>query len=201
MEQAIIPYLGGLRADCWKSEDHTRELEVTENPVESGLNVNDHAFRKPQELTIEFGVSNFPLPTDMAFSTDSFFGEFGTDRVGRARDLLFLMQDDKVFLEVITLGGGTYKNMLLKTISWQTDSRMSQAAIFTLTLKELIITSTKTVKYKPKAAKTKQQTSKRTDKGEVPAKQPDKLQQKAIDNLGIVERFAPNLIPKLFGGN
>ena len=198
MEQVIIPYLGGLRADCWKSEDHARELEVTENPVESGLNVNDHAFRKPQELTIEFGVSNYPLPTDDN-QNNSFFGEFGTDRVGKARDLLFLMQDEKALLEVITLGGGTYKNMLLKKISWRTDSRMSQAAIFTLTLKELIITSTKTVKYKPRSSKVKQQTSKRTDKGEVPAKQPDKPQQKAIDNSSILKGFI-NSPFKLFGG-
>lgn len=194
MEQVIIPYLGGLRADCWKSEDHTRELEVTENPVESGLNVNDHAFRKPQELTIEFGVSNHPLPIDTTFSTDNFFGEFGTDRVGKARDLLFWMQDDKVFLEVITLGGGTYKNMLLKKISWRTDIRMRQAAIFTLTLKELIVTSTKTIKYKPKAAKTKQQTSKKTDKGEVPAKQPDKQQQQAVN------KTKGSILSSLIGG-
>lgn len=193
MEQVIIPYLGGLRADCWKSEDHTRELEVTENPVESGLNVNDHAFRKPQELTVEFGISNYPLPTDDN-QNNSFFGEFGTDRVGKARDLLFLMQDDKVFLEVITLGGGTYKNMLLKKISWRTDSRMSQAAIFTLTLKELIITSTKTIKYKPKSSKVKQQTSKRTDKGEVPAKQPDKQQQQAAN------KTKGSILSSLIGG-
>lgn len=194
METAIIPQLGSLRADCWKSEDHTRELEVTENPVELGLNANDHAFRKPQELTIEFGVSNYPLPTDSAFSTDSFFGEFGTDRVGKARDLLFWMQDDKIFLEVVTLGGGTYKNMLLKKITWRTDTKMSQAAIFTLTLKELIITSTKTIKYKPKASKTKQQTAKRTDKGEVPASTPNKQQQQTSD------KAKGSILSSLIGG-
>ena len=191
MMQVIIPYLGGLRADCWSSESHERKLEVTENPVEFGAAVNDHAFRKPQELTIEFGVSNTPLND---FNSD-WFGEFGTDRVSRARELLFLMQDEKALLRVETLTGGAYENMLLAGISWRTDNKTPQSALFTLTLKELRIVSTQTVKYKPKAShkKTTQQTKKRTDSGEKPAKQPDKAKQEAAQKA-LNESFADQLV-------
>lgn len=115
--EAIIPLLSDLKADCWVSEEHTRELEITENPIEFGAPITDHAFLKNRELIVEFGVSNSPLRENLVF------GDYGTNRIKRARELLFKLQDEKKELTVQTLTGGKYERLLIQTISWRTDSK------------------------------------------------------------------------------
>ena len=50
--KAKIPQLGDLVADVWVSERHRRDMEVTQNPVEFGSPVTDHAFVKAQFASI-----------------------------------------------------------------------------------------------------------------------------------------------------
>ena len=169
MFKVIIPQLGGIVADAWLSEEHSRELEITENPIEFGAPITDHAFVKPQELTIEFGITNTPLLVNDAF------GQLGEDRVNNAREMLFALQDGKVFLTVQTLTGGDYERLLLQSISWRTDSSNTQSATFALKLKEVKITATKEVQYSPSAKEKRvsKQISKTKKSGEKPSKQLD----------------------------
>jgi hypothetical protein len=170
-----IPLLGGIAVECWLAEEHTRELEVTENPVEIGAPIVDHAFVKPQELVVEFGVSNTPL----GFISDD-FGERGTDRIGFARDLLFDLQSNKALLVVETLTGGNYARMLLQKITWRTDKKTVNAVRFSIKLKELILSSTAETQYTalPAEAKTKKKIAKAKKKGEKPAKELSKSSEK-----------------------
>lgn len=162
-----IPLLGGIAVECWLAEEHTRELEVTENPVEIGAPIVDHAFVKPQMLVVEFGVSNTPL----GMINDAFGGR-GTDRIGFARDLLFELQSTRTLLLIETLTGGDYPRMLLQKITWRTDKKTVHAVRFSLTLKELLLTATAQTQYTPlpAEAKTKKQTDPAKKKGEKPAK-------------------------------
>lgn len=168
MIPAKIPQLGGLSVECWLTEEHAREMEVTENPIEFGSPVVDHAFVKAQELVVEFGVSNLP----MGAITDSFGGR-GTNRIERAREMLFAMQDSRQLLTIQTITGGIYKDMLLKKITWRTDKKSVHAVKFALTLKELRITQTQETQYTPipVESKTKKQTDSAKKKGEKPAKE------------------------------
>lgn len=167
MIPAKIPQLGGLSVECWLTEEHTREMEVTENPIEFGSPIVDHAFVKAQELVVEFGVSNLPLGA----ITDSFGGR-GTNRIERAREMLFAMQDSRQLLTIQTITGGIYKDMLLKKITWRTDKKSVHAVKFALTLKELRITQTQETQYTPipVESKTKKQVDAPKKKGEKPAK-------------------------------
>lgn len=164
--QAIIPQLNGITADCWISEEHARDLEVTENPIEFGAPVTDHAFVKPQELVVEFGVTNTPLADNLVF------GATGTNRIERARELLFSLQDNRTFLSVQTLTGGKYERLLIQSIGWRTDSSNTQSATFTLRLKEVKVVATQTTAYTPLPAEKRvaQQTSKKVKSGEKSAK-------------------------------
>lgn len=166
MIPAKIPQLGSLEVECWLNEEHTRELEVTENPIEFGSPIVDHAFVKAQELVVEFGVSNLPI----GLITDQFGGR-GTDRIQRAREMLFAMQDQRQMLTVQTITGGLYRDMLLKRISWRSDKKSVHAVKFALTLKEVKITQTETTQYTPIPVepRTAKQTQAPVKRGEKPA--------------------------------
>lgn len=160
--QGVIPQLGDIYADVWVDERHRREMEVTENPIEYGSPAADHAIIKAQELGVTFGVSNTPLEASESFSADN--------RVDEAREMLYQLQDDKVFLTVKTITGGEYTNMLLTGIGWSTDNSSTNAVQFNLDLKEVIVKTTQQTEYQalPPEVKTKKQTDPKSKKGKKP---------------------------------
>ena len=164
MLKAKIPQLGDLVADVWVSERHRREMEVTQNPVEYGAPVTDHAFVKAQSLSVSFGVSNTPLVDNDAF-TD-------IDRVDEARTKLYELQNSKTFLNVKTINGGEYNNMLLTGIGWTTDDTNPHAVIFDLDLEEVIIVTTEQTEYQalPAEKKTEKKTKPTSKRGTKPKK-------------------------------
>jgi hypothetical protein len=164
MLKAKIPQLGDLFADVWVSERHRREMEVTQNPVEFGSPVTDHAFVKAQSLSVSFGVSNTPLVDNDAF-TD-------IDRVDEARTKLYELQNSKTFLNVKTINGGEYNNMLLTGIGWTTDDKNPHAVIFDLDLEEVIVVTTEQTEYQalPAEKKTEKKTKPTSKRGTKPKK-------------------------------
>lgn len=162
--KANIPQLGDLVADVWVSERHRRDMEVTQNPVEFGSPVTDHAFVKAQSLSVSFGVSNTPLVDNEAF-TD-------IDRVEEARLKLYDLQNNKTFLTVSTITGGEYANMLLTGIGWSTDDSNPHAVIFDLDLEEVIIVTTEQTEYQalPAEKKTEKKTKPTSKRGTKPKK-------------------------------
>lgn len=164
MLKAKIPQLGDLVADVWVSERHRREMEVTQNPIEFGSPVTDHAFVKAQSLSVSFGVSNTPLVDNDAF-TD-------IDRVDEARTKLYELQNSKTFLNVKTINGGEYNNMLLTGIGWTTDDKNPHAVIFDLDLEEVIVVTTEQTEYQalPAEKKTEKKTKPTSKRGTKPKK-------------------------------
>jgi len=51
--------------DIVKSWGYEHSVKITENPVEQGVNINDHRIIQPSKLTIEVGVSNIPNPLNV----------------------------------------------------------------------------------------------------------------------------------------
>ena len=162
--KAKIPQLGDLVADVWVSERHRRDMQVTQNPVEFGSPVTDHAFVKAQSLSVSFGVSNTPLVDNEVF-TD-------IDRVEEARLKLYDLQNNKTFLTVSTITGGEYTNMLLTGIGWSTDDSNPHAVIFDLDLEEVIIVTTEQTEYQalPAEKKTEKKTKPTSKRGTKPKK-------------------------------
>lgn len=50
--------IGPIPVTVVLSEDHTSEIEITANPIETGAEVNDHAYIKPKQIKMEIADAN-----------------------------------------------------------------------------------------------------------------------------------------------
>ncbi|SCC69840.1 phage baseplate protein [Kosakonia oryziphila] len=135
------------------SEKHSDSLEITEHPVEkptsSGAGfIADHAYRRPSEVVMEVGFAGGGSLLDL----------LNTSAIGISAGLSpkevyasFLdMQKNRELLDVTT-GKRQYSNMLLRVIEVTTDKTTENVLSAVLTLRELIITETRSVKVADKA--------------------------------------------------
>lgn len=164
-EATIIRSIGELTFDATFSEQHDSTLEVSDNPVESGVTVSDHAYMLPLKVVIQAGVSDLllrELPTDIYNSSVS--------RSRRAYELLLLLQSRAEPFDVVT-GLKVYKNMVCLNLRAEQDKETSSVLGFTSELREVIIVSTQVVRYPPRqAGKTTRQAAKPQEKGKVNGK-------------------------------
>jgi hypothetical protein len=168
---AIIRSVGGMVFDATFEETHEAELVVTDNPVETGVNVSDHAFMNPIRLTISAGVSDTPMVDHNEMHLNDPFASDGSGRSQRGYELLLALQKKAEPFDVQT-GLKLYHNMVCVSIRTMQDKDTAGVFIFTATLREIIIYSTATTTYTPKAAgKTVRQASKRVTSGEKQAKE------------------------------
>lgn len=164
---AIVRSMGGLIFDAVFTEQHEAMLEVTDNPVETGVVVSDHAYMKPLRLTITAGVTETLL--NEVVGTDKFAG--AVSRPQTAFRLLTELQKKAEPFDVQT-GLKLYKNMICSSIRTEQDASTAHALVFTAELREVIITTTQAVTYPPRAkGTTTQQASKKQNKGEQQSKE------------------------------
>ena len=187
---AIIRSMGGLVFDAVFEETHEADLEVTDNPVETGVVVSDHAFMKPLRVKISAGVSDTPLAvvTDDPFASDA----------GRSRRAFELLTELQKRAEPFDLQTGLklYENMVCTSIRTSQDKDSSGALLFTAELREVIIVYTQVVTYPPrKPGATKRQAGPKKDKGEQQGKevtseaQKEKLRGSLANALGVGKVF------------
>jgi len=156
---------GGLTFDAVFEEDHTLELEVTDNPVETGVSITDHAYMKPYKVKITAGVSDTPLVE----RGDGYGAGYGRAKEAFAQ-LEALMRTREPF--DVQTGLKLYQNMLCTSINTTQDSGTSNALIFTADLREIIIVQTQAVTYPPRAkGKAANQAGKKKTQGEKQAKE------------------------------
>lgn len=164
--------------DCVVREGITTELTVTDNPVETGVVVSDHAFMQPIRLEIEAVVSDNPLwnGRTSTYVKDSLVLKDGTPRVdvfgdGQRRSITAYekirnLQASAVPFTVVT-GLARFPNMVIQSLAVEQDKDSSAVLSFRASLREVIIVSTQTVTYPPRADdKTKRQGSKKKTGGE-----------------------------------
>lgn len=163
---AIIRSMDGLVFDAVFEETHESELEVTDNPVETGVVVSDHAFMKPLKLTISAGVTDTPLSVATG---DPFASDAGRSK--KAYDLLLRLQRAAEPFDVQT-GLKLYKNMVVTGLRTAQDKDTANVLVFQADLREVLIVTTQTVKYPPrKPGATKRQAGPKRDKGEAQGKE------------------------------
>lgn len=163
---AIIPRsMGGLSFDAVFEEDHTLELEVTDNPVEVGVSITDHAYMKPYKLRLMAGVTNTPLVVK-----DDGFGE-GDQRTREAFKKLEALMRTREPFDVQT-GLRLYKNMICTSVNTTQSAESANVLIFTAELREIIIVYTQAVKYPPRqSGKAANQGGKKKEHGERQSKE------------------------------
>lgn len=158
--------LGPLAMQCVVEEQHSDDLEITEHPVEQGASINDHAWKKPAEVTIKGGWSN---ASREAGGNDGFVREIYAK--------LLELQEKREPFDLVT-GKRAYKNMLIQSLGITTDKGTETALYVTATLKEVIIVTTQATTMPPRSRqKSPAKTGGTTDKG---TKQPQKT---ALDSL------------------
>lgn len=136
------------------SEKHSDTLEITEHPVEkptTGSNagyIADHAFKRPSEVTMECGFAGGGSLLDFVDTSSIGLG-LGMSPKETYQQLLDL-QASRVPFDVVT-GKRTYNNMLVRAIEVKTDKTTENVLSCTLTLREVIMSETFSVKVADKS--------------------------------------------------
>ncbi|PHM39266.1 bacteriophage protein [Xenorhabdus mauleonii] len=127
------------------SEKHQDATEITEHPVQLGAAISDHAYDKPSEVTMEIGFAGGGSLIDGVSMFDFFTGTMlGKSPKEVYQQLLELKSSKQPF--DVTTGKRQYKNMLIRAIEVTTDKTSENVLMVVLTLREVIIVETQTVK-------------------------------------------------------
>lgn len=136
--------IGAIVPSVVISERHSDVLEITEHPVEKGAPINDHAFKRPAEVTMELGFAGGGSLLDLADTTRMFDMNTGLSMGTTPRDIyqqLIELQNNRQPFDVTT-GKRHYKNMLLRSLDVTTDNHSENVLMCVLTLREVIISQT-----------------------------------------------------------
>lgn len=131
--------IAGYFFDGFLQVDHSRNLHITSNPVETGASVVDHAYLEPATVTMKVMMSDVHesiIP-----------GQFSelTFRHTSAWAVLKQIQESRIPVDIFTKLG-YYKNMLIKSLSANDDKETFRALQATVTLVEIPVARVKTVK-------------------------------------------------------
>lgn len=111
--------IGPMPIDCILSEDHTSEIEITANPIETGAEVNDHAYIKPKQVVLEIADSKAAL----------------------TYNALVRFQESRVPFYMVT-GLSVYDDMLIASIDATRDKTNSTILRATVVCRQVLIVST-----------------------------------------------------------
>ncbi len=129
---AITPRrsIGGIYPQIVVEEQHTDSLCITDYPTESGASMSDHAFKKPERVSIAAGVSATHEDVNLFY-----------------QKLLELQEKCEPF-EIIT-GKRRYTDMLVETLAVPTDKTKENSLWFHATCKRIRIVGVKTTSLPP----------------------------------------------------
>ncbi|WP_227722600.1 phage baseplate protein [Yersinia proxima] len=124
------------------AEKHQDALEITEHPVEVGAAVNDHAYKRAAEVTMEVGFAGGGSLLDFVDTSTIglSLGKSPEEVYQELRDL----QESRQPFDVIT-GKRKYSNMLIRGIEVTTDKTSENVLMCVLTLREVIMSQTESV--------------------------------------------------------
>lgn len=181
---AVIRSMGGLVFDAVFEETHESDLEVTDNPVETGVVVSDHAYMKPLRVKISAGVSDVRLNP---FASDPF--DSVVSRSQRAFELLTELQKKAEPFDLQT-GLKLYKNMVCTSIRTSQDKDSSAALLFTAELREVITVNTEIVQYNTEPGATAMQAKPIRESGEQQIKEETRNRQSLLYSMTKIEKGA-----------
>lgn len=116
---AFSKFVGPVALDVIIKESHKTEIGITGEPIETGAEVNDHAYIKPKRLTLEIA----------------------DNKATATYNALIALQESRFPFYMLT-GLTIYKNMLIQTISVERDKDTYAILSGTIELQEVIIVDT-----------------------------------------------------------
>ncbi len=116
--------IAGIELDVTLRETHERSAQITDHPVEGGVQIQDHISNDPRRLTLEGFITDTPLVI---------LGLQG-DRAQDGFDELERLYDERAMFTVTT-GLRVYRNMAFESLSIP---RTRESALrFTATMKQI----------------------------------------------------------------
>lgn len=112
-------FIGPIPIDVIVKEQHETELGITQNPIETGAEITDHAYRKPKRLTLDIA--------DGA-AAETF-------------NALVRFQESRIPFTIVS-GLFAYPNMLIASNKFTRDATFSNVLNGTVELQEIIIVNT-----------------------------------------------------------
>lgn len=110
-------------------EKHHDEMEITQHPIAQGAPITDHAYKKPSELTLFIGWSQGGSTNGPALTPSAMNAIYASLRTG---------QINRVLYNVVT-GKRTYVNMLIQSLSTETDKEKEFVLKISVKMKQVII--------------------------------------------------------------
>lgn len=131
--------IGGYFFDGFITVTHNKQLEITQNPVETGASIVDHAYVKPATVTMKIIVSDAHASLVEGQFSDSW------SRAVAAWNVLKQLQEDRIPVSVLTKLD-LYENMLIQNLQATDEANTYTTLSADVTLQEIPIARVRTVK-------------------------------------------------------
>lgn len=151
-----------LYFDAIFSTQHNTSINITSHPIQTGADISDHAYVEPNKLTFDIGMSDVMQSYLQGQYSDN------SSRSVSAYKKLRELQSQRLPITIVTKLG-TYKNMMIETISSTDDNKTTYGLRATITLKQIFVVNVATVKISERPHK-----SSTTNEGEQRVKEADK---------------------------
>jgi hypothetical protein len=119
---------GVVEMDASIEELHVHTNQITQFPVEEGVDIADHVRRQPDRIMIRGIVTEDPITLG---------GGFGTGRSTDAYFELVAMLNEATVVEVVT-SLRQYENMVVESMEVPRDKNRGNAAEMTINMRELL---------------------------------------------------------------
>ena len=130
--------IGGYFFDGFIDDTINSELEVTSNPVETGVAVTDHAYLKPRQIVMNVKMSD----VHQSLVPGQFTG--GWSRSVTAFEILQKMQSDRIPVSVV-VRLGIFQNIIIQKLVAKNSADTYAGLNVEVTLTELPVARVKTV--------------------------------------------------------
>lgn len=134
------PNIGGVEFKALLKEEYKEEIQVTENPIENGSNINDHIIIMGARIVLSIGESdtNNILDSSIVRTVGSLVGVNSDKRTSVTYgQLLDLQKRGQLFEYEGNLK--TYKNMILLKVGTMQDKDYNKAFLGDIEMQEVLI--------------------------------------------------------------
>lgn len=180
--------------DSTISEEHTFEIAIPDDPVETGVSLSDHAYAKPRQLRMEVAVSDAPLqergvPIYDGNGTPSVqLARLWTNGGDTRRSVFawkYIVDKANQFsIFDVQTGLELYQNMMFVKGSASVTRDTAGCLRASLEMKQILIASTRETLYPPRGPKkTKRAAAPKIDDGKKQAEEADAGKKKPASIL------------------
>jgi len=146
------PKIGGISFDSVISEGHSSPMRITENPVESGASISDHAIIEPKVLNMVVLISDSPNSIsesveDLVTAANGLIGSSTEEQLTRSQAGYRLLEELQATKEPFDVQTGLklYENMQISNLNVTRDKATALALYANLSLREILIAESEVV--------------------------------------------------------